>query len=155
MKFARSFIFLTFFMFAVAAYADDEPKLFFYQRKTDWGYHPTNTWFITESRLKKLPGWDEKGEPPLAMSKAITLAKVWLVSLGASTNCFVVDIEFRSLDRGYPNSRYRQYWFYVIRFGEVQVYGSYATCVVLLDGSILEPDRPVGPRKRTISDYLD
>jgi hypothetical protein len=163
MKIVRPFICLAFFVFTLAAYAGEDFKFPIYQRVS--GYGVTNTWFVPMSRLEKLPKWNEQGEPPLSVGKAMSLAKAWIVSKGFNTNCWVSSIEFRSVDRGAPPvppnklsvpSKLRPCWFYIIHFEEVAMVGSWATCVVLSDGSIVEPEcSPKVPDSKSDLRYLD
>jgi hypothetical protein len=147
MKIVFQIICLTLSIFSLAARAGEEFKISVHQHVS--GYGITNTWFIAKSRLEKLPKWDEQGEPPLSVGKAASLAKDWVVSKGGQTNCYVVSIQFRSIDRGNPPvppskesllSPVRAYWFYVVNYYQVYQYGSSVTCVVLPDGSIIEPE---------------
>jgi hypothetical protein len=154
MKIVCRIICLTLFIFTLAAHAGEDFKILVHQRVS--GYGITNTWFIAKSRLDKLPKWDEQGEPPLSVGKAASLGKDWVVSKGGQTNCYVLSIEFRSVDPGHPPvppnkesllSPVRAYWFYVIKYYQVYQYESSVTCVVLPDGSIIEPEStPIYPR---------
>ena len=138
----------------LAAYAGEDISFPIYQRVSGYGY--TNTWFVAESRFVKKAEWDEKGEPRLSVGKAVSLAKAWVVSKGGSPNSYVCGIEFRSLDRGAPPdspSKFRPFWFYVIRHCEVYQVGSSMTCIVLLDGSVVEPKTT--PQTTNIVRYLD
>jgi hypothetical protein len=154
MKILRLIICLKLFIFTLAAYADEDFKYPIYSRVS--GYEITNTWFVSKSRIEKTAGWDEKGEPSLSVGKAVSLAKAWVVSKGGSTNSYVETIEFRSVDRGAPpgsTSKFRPFWFYKIRFYQVAQFGSSMTCIVLLDGSVVEPES--APHTGRIVDYLD
>jgi len=154
MKIARSLIWLLLFTFSLAGYAGEDFPFPIYQRLS--GYDITNTWFVARSQIEKSAGWDEKGEPSLPVGKAISLAKDWVVSKGGSTNSYVTAVEFRSSARGAPpssSSKFRHFWFYVIRFDEVAQFGSSMTCVVLLNGSVVEPESK--PHTGRIVDYLD
>jgi hypothetical protein len=102
MKILRSFFCLTFCFFTLASCAAEDEKYPIFSRVS--GYGPTNTWFVTRGQFDKVPGWDEKGEPPLPVGKAASLAKAWVVSKGGSTNSFIERIEFQSVERGWPNS---------------------------------------------------
>jgi hypothetical protein len=157
MKIVRLLICLALFFFSLAAYAGEDFPFPIYQRVSF--YTGTNTWFVLRSQIEKSAGWDETGEPSLAVGKAISIAKAWLVSKGANTNSYVTDVEFHSADRGAPpssSSKFRHFWFYIIRFHEVAQYGSSATCVVLLDGSVVEPQSAHQKRERKdVYDYLD
>ena len=154
MKIVRSLICLALFAFGLSAYAGEDFPFPIYQHVSF--YTGTNTWFVTRSRIEKSAGWDETGEPALPVGKAISLAKAWVVSKGGRTNSYVTTVEFRSADRGAPpssSSTFRHFWFYIIRFHEVAQYGSSVTCIVLLDGSVVEPQSTA--QKRDIGDYLD
>src|SRR5271154_6526098 len=110
MRIVRSVVYLTFFILSLAAYAGENYKYPIYHHIS--GYGITNTWFVAKSRFEKVPGWGEKGEPPLPVGKAVSLAKAWVVSKSGSTNSYVETIEFRSMERGEPNSHFRPFWFY-------------------------------------------
>jgi hypothetical protein len=154
MKTAHLIICLLLFVSTLATRASEDSKYPIHRHESDYGF--TNVWFITKSRLETLPVWkDEKEEPPLSIGKAIALAKAWAVSKGASTNAFVETIVFRSMSPGAPNSKFRSVYFYNIRFGEVVQFGSHMTCIILLDGSIVEPESIGRPHTGRIVDYLD
>jgi len=151
MKIVHSLFCLTFCFFTLASLAAEDDKYPIFSRVSFYG--PTNTWFVTRSQLNRVPGWDEKGEPPLPVAKAVSLATAWVVSKGGGTNSFVETIEFRSLERGNPKGKYRSFWFYKIRFHDAFRYGNSVTCIVLLDGSIVEPKSE--PHTGREIDYLD
>ena len=154
MKIVRTLICLTLFAFTLNAYASKDFLFPIYQHVSF--YTGTNTWFVPRSQIEKSAGWDEKGEPSLPVGKAVSLAKAWVVSRGGRTNSYVTTVEFCSADRGAPPnspSKFRHFWFYIIRFHEVAQFGSSMTCIVLLDGSIIEPQSTA--QKRSIGDYLD
>jgi hypothetical protein len=154
MKIVRLLICLTLFIFTLSAYAGEDFSFPIYQRVS--GYGITNTWFVAKSRIEKIAGWDEKGEPSLPVGKAVSLAKAWVVSKGGSINSYVETVEFHSADRGAPpdsSSTFRHFWFYIIRFYQVAQYGSSMTCIVLLDGSVVEPES--APHTGCMVDYLD
>ena len=161
MKILRPIIFLTFVIFTLAASAGEDFKFPIYSRVS--GYEYTNTWFVPMSRIEKLPGWNERGEPPLSVGKAVSRAKAWVVSKGFSTNCYVGSIEFRSLARGTPPesamklpedvAKFRRCWIYIIHFEQVAMVGSWVTSIVLSDGSIVEPETT--PQTTNNVRYLD
>ena len=154
MKNLHRLVCLTLFVFTVTSYAGEDFPFPIYQRVS--GYEITNTWFVAKSRIEKASGWDEKGEPSLPVGKAISLAKDWVISKGGRTNSYVTTVEFRSADRGAPpssSSKFRHFWFYIIQFHEVAQYGSSMTCIVLVDGSIVEPESTI--TGKGIGRYLD
>jgi hypothetical protein len=160
MKIVTSIICLIFFIFTLGVSAGQDFKIPIYQHISSIGY--TNTWLVRMSTLKKLPGWNEQGEPPLPVGKAVSIAKAWMVSKGFNDNCYVGSIEFRSVDPGEPPaslvklsspSGLRPCWFYIIHFEEVAMVGSWATCVELPDGSIVEPES--APASTNMWRYLE
>jgi hypothetical protein len=160
MKIVRPIIFLTFAIFTLTASAAEDFKFAIYSRVS--GYDYTNTWFVPMSRFETLPKWNEQGEPPLAVGKAMSVAKAWVISKGFNTNCWVGRIEFRPFAMGQPPvpptkpskpSGLRPCWFYIIHFVEVGMVGSWATCVVLPDGSVVEP--VTTPQTTNMVRYLD
>jgi hypothetical protein len=155
-KIILSIICLTLFGFTMAARAGDDSKFPIYRHVNFFGN--TNTWFVPTSDFDKLPKWDEKGEPPLSVGKAVSLAKAEMVSIGGSTNAYVMSVEFHPAGPAstVPKySKFHSFWFYVIHFEEVWTVGSSATCVVLMDGSVLWPQLRHEPKQKSINDYLD
>jgi hypothetical protein len=160
MKIVNSIICLIFFVFILDVSSGQDFRFPIYQHTSALGY--TNTWLVPISTLRKLPGWNEQSEPPLPVGKAVSLAKAWMVSKGFSTQCYVGSIEFRSASPGEPPaslvklnspSGLRPCWFYIIHFEEVAMVGSWATCVELLDGSIVEPES--APASTNMWRYLE
>ena len=153
MKILSSLICLALYLFTLDAFAGEDFPI--YQHVSF--YTGTNTWFVPVSQIEKSAGWDETGEPSLPVGKAVSLAKAWLVSKGGRTNSYVTTIEFHSVDRGAPpssSSKFRHFWFYNIRFYQVAQFGSSVTCIVLLDGSVVEPQN-TAKKGGGIGDYLD
>jgi len=96
-------------------------------------------WFLSTNRCSKLPAWHpEKKDPPLSVKKAIRIAKSWLVKKGLGGGQIEL-ILLRPVNRT-DDGPYRSTFFYVIEFG-VAPYGNHVTCVVLMDGTVLEPER--------------
>ena len=70
-------------------------------------------WFLTKSRLEKLPIWKEsEEEPPLSIGRAISQAKKWAVSKGASPNCFFEAVTFRSFSLESLDNKNRSVFLY-------------------------------------------
>jgi len=152
----RTIWFITFLtlMFSVwSASASEDIKYPVYHHISGYGF--TNTWYVTKSRLETIPRWDENGEPPLSAGKALSLAKAWVASKGAGspTNTCVESIVLRSWSQDYPNSPNRSFWFYKIQFCNTFQYANHMTCIVLLDGSIVEPESE--PKSKSDARYLD
>lgn len=143
----------------VSACAREESKFPICERIISFGI--TNKWFVPATDFDTVPKWNEKGEPPLLVGKAISLAKAAIVSIGGNTDSFVTSVEFRPAAWGAPPtsnseySKYRSFWYYIIDFQEVSLVGSHTTCVVLMDGSVLWPELRYEPKQKSIQDYLD
>jgi len=153
MRTVFSIVFLSVLFSIRSASAGEEIKYPIYQHISGYGF--TNTWSITKSRLDKIPRWDDNGEPPLSAGKALSLAKAWVVSKGACapTNTCAESIVLRSLSQDFPGSAYRSFWFYKIQFCNTFQYANHMTCIVLLDGSIVEPESE--PESKSYARYLD
>jgi hypothetical protein len=97
-----------------------------------------DVWQIPLSRCAKLPEWKpQEGEPPLSPGKATAIASRWIHGGEMES------IEIRPVNRS-DSGRYRSVYFYAITFS-VAPYGNHKSCVVLMDGTVLEPQPP--PRK--------
>jgi len=116
----------------------EEARLLLYQTDMDWG-GGTNQWWLPISRLEKLPEWHpEKGEPPISQMGALKIARKWIASRGVS-GTFVVD--YILLQGVSPQGGSHQFdYYYRIRFGNVNAYLNHMTCIVLMDGTVLEPE---------------
>ncbi|MEI7940213.1 MAG: hypothetical protein WCK27_26310 [Verrucomicrobiota bacterium] len=105
----------------------------------------TNQWWVPFSRLERVPLWRGKGNPPLSIEKALRIARKWITP--QSGNGDVHHILLRAVEPG-GESKYRYVYYYVMEFS-VSPYGNYITCVVLMDGTVVEPElrpwHPVGP----------
>jgi len=98
----------------------------------------TNRWWLPLSRCKQLPIWQpNKGGPPLSLTKAIKIADKWITSKGSRGD--VESILLRPVTRNDADP-YRFTFYYMIEFG-VAPYGNHLTCIVLMDGTVLEPER--------------
>jgi hypothetical protein len=114
----------------------EEDKLLLYQSAGDFG-GGTNQWWISTSSLLRTPRWKlERNEPPLSLRTALTSAKKWIAKKGVGGG----DVESIVLRPATSNdsSPFRHSFYYIIRFG-IAPYGNHATCVVLMDGTIVEP----------------
>lgn len=131
----------------VSAFAREESEFPVYSRVSGYGF--TNTWYVPTSKLMKLPGWNGPGEPPLSVGKAVSVAKAWIASKSLN-NSYVNSIDFKSFNFQAPSG---PCWIYIIHFQEVAMFGSWATCVVLPDGSVVEPETT--PQTTNIVRYLD
>ncbi len=120
---------------AVVSVLGEEDKIQLYQTDMDWG-GGTNQWWLRIGRLEKLPKWyPEKGEPPISQSAALKIARKWTASRGVSGSYNVDSILLRSV-----GGKYQFDFYYRIVFGNVNAYLNHMTCVVLMDGTVLEPE---------------
>jgi hypothetical protein len=99
----------------------------------------TNQWWFPNSCLQQLPKWHpEKSEPPISQTKALKIARNWLAFKGVSGTYDVDYILLRTVGTGVDERRFNFY--YRIGFGNVNAYLNHMTCMVLMDGTILEPE---------------
>ena len=105
----------------------------------------TNHWWVPLSRLERLPLWRGEGNPPLSINKALRIAREWITP--KSGNGSVDHIVLRPIEPG-AESKYKFLYYYVIEFC-VAPYGNHITCVILTDGTVVEPElapwHPTGP----------
>jgi hypothetical protein len=123
---------------AVRSVHGEEARLLLYQTDMDWG-GGTNQWWFPNSRLQQLPKWHpEKSEPPISQTKALKIARNWLAFKGVSGTYDVDYILLRAVGTGVDVRRFNSY--YGIGFGNVNAYLNHLTCIVPMDGTILEPE---------------
>ena len=142
-------LFLATFVFINVSTAEDSEFLLFSHPSN--GDLKTNVWMVSLDTLKKAPQWKMgEGEPPLSLGKAIELARNWIISRGCDTNSWVREVTVRPV---YPmNGEYQHICHYNILFGGVGIYGHYRRCIMLMDGTILEP-KWAGAGPKYPSDY--
>lgn len=115
----------------------NKDSVLLYQTDMDWG-GGTNQWRLAVQRLHDLPKWNfEKGDPPISQMKALKIARNYLSSKGVSGSCDVEEIVLRSVN---PSS-FPFHFYYRIRFGNVNAYLNHMTCIILMDGTVLKPER--------------
>jgi hypothetical protein len=116
----------------------EEDRIKLYQTDMDWG-GGTNQWWLPISRLEKLPKWyPEKGEPLISQTSALKIARKWITSRGVSGSYSVDSILLRSVTP--DTGKYQFDFYYRIVFGNVNAYLNHMTCIVLMDGTVLEPE---------------
>jgi len=116
----------------------EENRIQLWQTAADWGGE-TNQWWLPISRLEKLPKWhSDKREPPISQTSALKIARKWIASKGVSgTNV----VDYILLQGVSPQGGSHQFdYYYRIRFGNVNAYLNHMTCIVLMDGAVLEPE---------------
>jgi hypothetical protein len=123
---------------AVRSVDGEEARLLLYQTDMDWG-GGTNQWWLPNSRLQQVPKWHpEKSAPPISQTKALKIARNWLASKGVSGTYDVDYILLKAVGTGIDERRFNFY--YRIGFGNINAYLNHMTCIVLMDGTILEPE---------------
>lgn len=117
-------------LFTHAASGQDDGFVF-YRHINQW--ERTNVWFISYERLTNAPKWKGQGEPPLSVSRALNIAEK---HVGACTNnSCVVEI---SLTPFCPMTDAGIYY-YNILLGGMSYVGHLRRCIILMDGSVVEP----------------
>jgi hypothetical protein len=96
----------------------------------------TNQWWLPLDRLERLPRWRGVGNPPVSVKTALRVARKWIARKSGDGD--VDHILLRPINPDASKSKYRLCYFYTIEFC-VHPYGNHITCVVLMDGSVLEP----------------
>jgi hypothetical protein len=105
----------------------------------------TNQWFISEQQIDRSPRWDPlKGDvPPLSVPGAVKIASAWLERQRSTNQVLVIwgppkqveAIKIKFLPSTDP--RWHGVSWYIIMFETGQF--DHRACVVLMDGSVLEP----------------
>jgi hypothetical protein len=132
-------VYLGLFSFAaVRSVHGEEAKFLLYKTDMDW-VGVTNQWWLPISRLQQLPKWHpEKSEPPISQMKALKIARKWLASRGVTG---AYDVDYILLHAVRPDAdEHRFDFYYRIVFGNVNAYLNHMTCIVLMDGTVLEPE---------------
>jgi hypothetical protein len=96
----------------------------------------TNQWWLPLNRLERLPHWRGHGNPPVSLKNALKAARKWITPKSGDGD--VDHILLRPINPDDSDSKYRFSYFYTIEFC-VSPYGNHITCVVLMDGTVLEP----------------
>ena len=112
----------------------EETQIFLYQETDVVG---TNVWLLPVSRAEQSPMWkDRRDAPPLSLTNAIQIADKWVIAKRGGAGD-LEDIYIRAIDME-SGWKYRNIYFYRIRFA-VGTYGNHITCIVLMDGTVVEP----------------
>jgi hypothetical protein len=116
-----------------------EDRILLYQAEAYLG-RATNQWWLPYGRLDHLPLWkDAERNPPISLKKAISLARKWTISkIGHDGD--IDQVLLRPIGPDVGQSKLSLSFFYAIEFS-VNPYGNHITCVVLMDGTVLEPLR--------------
>jgi hypothetical protein len=102
-----------------------------------WLENYKDVWKLPISRCAKLSEWNpQEGEPPLSLGKAAAIASKWVSSKNHPGD--VESIEVRPVNRS-ESGKFTRVFFYAFTFS-VAPYGNHKSCVVLMDGTVLEPE---------------
>lgn len=116
----------------------ENERILLHRTDMDWG-GGTKEWWLPLDRLQRLPKWNpDKGNPLISQTKALRIARAWLKSKGVSGTYTVDSIMLRNDCAGHDE--YRFDFHYRIVFGNVNAYLNHMTCIVLMDGTVLEPE---------------
>jgi hypothetical protein len=145
MKSVHIIIFCVFLTFATSCNSAAEEvriKLFSHMRRSG----VTNEWWLPMSRLKALPKWNpEKEELPLSLEKALQTARKWACAMQETTGIWLQSVTILSIQ---PNQEEFRYVFYYRFIFGVDPFDRMA-CIVMMDGTVLEPEVDV-PHKRRV-----
>jgi len=143
-------------VFVAVSYSEENQYEITLYRHELVGDGKTNCWSLPIESLEKAPVWlPGDKEPPVSLGTIAKRAKAWVVSKGGSPNARLIQIEIRPVDPS-ANGDLGKIYFYNLRFGNVGYLGQYIRCIVLMDGTIIEPSR--GGRlvnSKSYSDYAE
>ncbi len=131
-------IILSILLIGLACHArGEDEKIWLYAQMRRSG--ETNEFWLPVSRLKRLPRWDPLHQkPPVSLTKAIQTASKWLAAREGGGERGVDEITICSL-----HSDEQQFWhFFYYRFIFNTRPFDQAACIVLMDGTVLEPEPP-------------
>ena len=96
---------------------------------------------ISDEQWKKAPRWKvEAGEPPLSLSKAISIAKAW----AKKTYTRYDDVTIEGVDlNAHGCATTRDQWYYLVHFSPImdgqRLFGGSYIAAVLMDGTVVGP----------------
>jgi hypothetical protein len=123
------------FFFSGIAFGHDFTAVL-YSHETQGGF--TNIWRVSSDVLAKAPIWKAGGEPPLSPGKAVAIAKAHIIAAGGNKDLWVADM---ALNPVFPGSKeYEGVYYYNICFGGGSCVGHFQRCILLMDGTIIEPE---------------
>lgn len=115
---------------------NDADRVFVYMSTFDRNCSGTNIWWLSATQAGRLPKWHSRStQPPLSLDKAVRSAKKWIDSKGGGD---VYEVVLRPVGPE-DSSPYRQLFYYRFTF-DVAPYQNHLTCIVLMDGTTLEPE---------------
>jgi hypothetical protein len=115
---------------------NDADRVFVHMAIGDRGCCGTNVWWLSRTQAARLPKWHAADtKPPLSLNKALRSAKKWIDAKGGGV---IEEVVLRPVDPS-DSTPYGHLFYYRISFG-VAPYGNHLTCIVLMDGTVLEPE---------------
>lgn len=98
-------------------------------------------WWVPIERMKRLPDWKpniaDGGDPPLSVGAAVKIARLWVIKNGAPKDTRLQRVFLKPID--WEGTLFPNEYYYIITF-EAGLLDS-IDCVVLVDGSVVEPKR--------------
>ena len=120
---------------SIFAASDQTNRIFLYQNERRSG--KTNVWWLTGEKLKTLETWDARKEKvPLSLDRAIEIASKWIDSR-ESGKCQIEKITIKPIRSG--EGRLSRIFYYQFDFYATRMF-DFAACIVLMDGTVLEPE---------------
>ena len=132
-------------VFENGAFGEDNTRILLYSEVRRSGQ--TNEWWLPYARLETLPRWNPAHEEaPVSLSRAIALATNWVVSKEGPGIGYIDEIHIASFHSTAKTFRYVYYYRIIFQAR----WADYMGCIVLMDGTVLEPEKkPQRPRKTT------
>ena len=126
----------TFFIKAALGQVDAEKANYIelYHHVNQWG--STNVWFASQYTLTHTPKWKAgEEEPPLSLGKAIDIARKHLAYPDGKGAYWIQEIAVTPFA---PTSNTGIYYYNIVLGGTSYV-GHWNRCIILMDGTIVQP----------------
>jgi len=129
-----------------------DAKLQIYVHEARGGY--TNIWRVSLSRIQATPWWKVGEKPPLSLDKAIEIAKTNVLDGGESKDFWIDDVDIHPVIFGFKEKKGQSVYFYNICFSGPSFAGYRRRCIVLMDGTVVQPEwLGTGPKDVSWSSY--
>lgn len=137
-KYLIAYIILIWVFFAKVAFGQVDVvkanNVELYYHVNQWG--STNVWFTSQYALTNAPKWKAgEEEPPLSLGKAIDIAKKQMVYPEGKGVYWIEEIAVTPFA---PTSDTGIYYYNIV-FGGVSYVGHLRRCIMLMDGTIVQP----------------
>ena len=77
--------------------------------------------------------------PPLSLDQAVKIAERRMVPKGAEKTAWIVEIIVKPFSPA-GDRKYGGIYYYNILFGGIGLVGHYERCIILMDGTVVEPE---------------